>query len=410
MKRSTVTLIALVLIYYSSELEAKKITYHPSGKVESVSYDDSYSGAFDYDDSGDITKVTTQVPLTPPISVSWNVTPAVGEAGESFAFKTRWVHDSPFIVHARFRYRVQGSVEWQTSVMGYETGTPNDGAEFSLDRSFGTAGVYELQFASDASETNSSTGLSSKWSPSNPPLFFTVLEADSDNDGVHDGTDNCPAISNPDQADFDGDKLGNACDPDSDNDGLSDEVEIALGTNPLSDDSDGDGLSDYDEVVDIDNPADTDGDGKIDAIESLTNDNDNDGVFDQLDSNDEVKNDDGNILEFWPAILAAVQNKQDILLSVTGGTLELDQENSQQTFTFSTVDSNYEKLTLTLKRLTGFSEFNLESSSDSYTCPPELQTDELQICSVQRPNQKLWQVNVLTPDSASSYELRVVAQ
>jgi hypothetical protein len=35
---------------------------------------------------------------------------------------------------------------------------------------------------------------------------------DSDGDGTVDGTDNCPANYNPDQADCDGDTLGNVCD------------------------------------------------------------------------------------------------------------------------------------------------------------------------------------------------------
>jgi predicted extracellular nuclease/methionine-rich copper-binding protein CopC len=42
---------------------------------------------------------------------------------------------------------------------------------------------------------------------------FTVNENDADNDGVADGADNCPSISNPGQADADGDNVGDACDP-----------------------------------------------------------------------------------------------------------------------------------------------------------------------------------------------------
>ncbi len=45
---------------------------------------------------------------------------------------------------------------------------------------------------------------------------------DGDGDGVPDGSDNCPAVANPDQANGDGDGQGNACDPDDDNDGVPD--------------------------------------------------------------------------------------------------------------------------------------------------------------------------------------------
>jgi hypothetical protein len=64
-----------------------------------------------------------------------------------------------------------------------------------------------------------------------------VAPIDSDGDGILDPDDNCPFIANADQADEDGDHLGDACDPcppfadstDSDHDGVPD----ACDPNPL---------------------------------------------------------------------------------------------------------------------------------------------------------------------------------
>ena len=48
-----------------------------------------------------------------------------------------------------------------------------------------------------------------------------TLTPDADEDGIPDLADNCPAVANPDQADFDNDGEGDACD-DSDGDGVFD--------------------------------------------------------------------------------------------------------------------------------------------------------------------------------------------
>ncbi|MCB9849956.1 MAG: thrombospondin type 3 repeat-containing protein [Phycisphaerales bacterium] len=56
-------------------------------------------------------------------------------------------------------------------------------------------------------------------------LILTGGEAypgeDADVDCVIDPLDNCPGTGNADQADFDGDGAGDACDPDVDNDGIA---------------------------------------------------------------------------------------------------------------------------------------------------------------------------------------------
>jgi hypothetical protein len=51
------------------------------------------------------------------------------------------------------------------------------------------------------------------------------LMGDRDGDGDLDDEDNCAALANPDQADAEGDGLGDACDVDDDNDGVVDEAD-----------------------------------------------------------------------------------------------------------------------------------------------------------------------------------------
>lgn len=105
---------------------------------------------------------------------------------------------------------------------------------------------------------------------------------DSDGDGVLDGADNCRDAPNPGQADADGDGKGDACD-DSDFDGVldaSDNCRTAYNPNQADWDQDGRG----------DACDDSDGDGRIDAFDNCpahSNPNqydfDGDGVGDACD-------------------------------------------------------------------------------------------------------------------------------
>ncbi|MDF1566159.1 MAG: hypothetical protein P1V51_24215 [Deltaproteobacteria bacterium] len=104
------------------------------------------------------------------------------------------------------------------------------------------------------------------------------MVCDGDGDGTADALDNCPAIDNADQADLDGDGLGDLCDDDLDSDGLSNTDETALGLDPYSIDSDGDFISDTEEGT-----AQSDGDGTIDALDA---DSDGDGILDALEAGD----------------------------------------------------------------------------------------------------------------------------
>lgn len=88
-----------------------------------------------------------------------------------------------------------------------------------------------------------------------------------DEEVVLDSTAAKSSISLFVDTDTDGDRIGNRTDPDDDNDGIPDEEEITLGTNPLQSDTDGDGISDKEEKVQGTDPlrSDTDGDGVLDG-------------------------------------------------------------------------------------------------------------------------------------------------
>ncbi len=103
---------------------------------------------------------------------------------------------------------------------------------------------------------------------------------DTDGDGYGDPgnpndicpTDNCPAIFNMDQANVDGDSLGDVCDPDIDNDGLlNEDDDCPYAYDPGQEDNDTDNVGDAcDNCPSITNPYqyDKDGDGIGDACET----------------------------------------------------------------------------------------------------------------------------------------------
>ncbi len=96
------------------------------------------------------------------------------------------------------------------------------------------------------------------------------ISLDADLDGMNHDNDNCLLDQNADQADLDGDGLGDVCDTDIDGDGLSNDEEHDLSTDPYLRDTDDDGLIDADEVnVYLTDPlrTDSDGDGISDGEE-----------------------------------------------------------------------------------------------------------------------------------------------
>ena len=122
------------------------------------------------------------------------------------------------------------------------------------------------------------------------------LNPDTDGDGKGDASDNCPLDVNAGQKDTDGDGIGDVCDPDDDNDGLSDAEEARLGTDPLKPDTDGDGHGDGDDAFPLDAAewADSDADGLGDNADNCPLDanpgqldTDSDGQGDACDADDD---------------------------------------------------------------------------------------------------------------------------
>ena len=115
-----------------------------------------------------------------------------------------------------------------------------------------------------------------------------------DNDTIGDVCDNCVNISSSDQADSDGDGIGNACENgDLDNDGVSKGDNCPLVPNPGQEDTDGDGVGDAcDNCVNVSNIH------QNDTHENLFGDAcDDDGIS---DSKDNCKSDpNGDQVRWW---------------------------------------------------------------------------------------------------------------
>ncbi len=122
------------------------------------------------------------------------------------------------------------------------------------------------------------------------------LIADTDNDGIDDLKELGGNVLTP--LDTDNDGIINALDIDDDDDGIKTEAELLLGINPLLADSDSDGISDFNEIGELlGKPLDTDKDGVIDALDTEENlDQDGDGLSDNLEKklNSDPKNVDSD--------------------------------------------------------------------------------------------------------------------
>ncbi|RXG70279.1 Cartilage oligomeric matrix protein [Armadillidium vulgare] len=135
-------------------------------------------------------------------------------------------------------------------------------------------------------------------SPDNCPLVSNPDQADTDPDGpdqLGDACDNCPTVPNVNQEDHDKDGIGDACDPDIDNDDIPNRIDNCPRTrNHDQRDSDQDGLGDACDncpyVSNVDQE-DIDKDLVGDVCDSNI-DRDRDGVQDDLDNCVEIPNSD----------------------------------------------------------------------------------------------------------------------
>jgi hypothetical protein len=157
-----------------------------------------------------------------------------------------------------------------------------------------------LEAVASNGKTLSPNTLTFSWiiTATQPAASTCNAPTDTDGDGVVDASDNCPGVANADQANNDGDSVGDACDPDDDNDGALDAADnCQFDANADQADNDGDALGDAcdadddnDTVPDTsDNclyvsnadQADNDSDGAGNACDP---DDDNDGVPDSTDN------------------------------------------------------------------------------------------------------------------------------
>ena len=141
--------------------------------------------------------------------------------------------------------------------------------------------------------------------------FIIDPNGDDDGDGVPNGTDNCPNTANPDQADTDGNGIGDAC-QDTDGDSVIDTEDNCVETPNVDQlDTDGNGVGDACQDSDGDSVFDNE-DNCIDTPNPDQLDTNGNGVGDICDTS--YENTDNIILE---VISESCENQDNGIINIT---------------------------------------------------------------------------------------------